>query len=66
MDNVKDPLSDWLDGKLGATITDNSIFFDLPKQFENEYFTDMESLNVSNIHHQLYTLVFGNIHSSLW
>lgn len=44
---LKDPLSDWLDRQYGADVTDNSIFFDLPKHFENEYFTDMEMLNVS-------------------
>ena len=27
-------------------MTDNSIFFDLPKHFENEFFADMELLNV--------------------
>lgn len=44
---LKDPLSDWLDRQYGADVTDNSIFFDLPKHFENEYFTDMDMLNVS-------------------
>lgn len=47
LENVKDPLSEWLDAKLGASISDNSIFFDLPKHYEGEYFTDMERLNVS-------------------
>ncbi|XP_067928508.1 cysteine--tRNA ligase, cytoplasmic-like isoform X2 [Watersipora subatra] len=44
--SIKDPLSDWLDIKLGAEVTDNSIFHDLPKKFESLYFADMKALNI--------------------
>ncbi|XP_074660853.1 cysteine--tRNA ligase, cytoplasmic-like isoform X2 [Tubulanus polymorphus] len=44
--NAKDVMSDWLDGKHGSEVTDNSIFAELPKKFEEEYHEDMESLNV--------------------
>lgn len=42
----KDPLSDWLDAKLGDTVTDNAIFASLPKHWEEEFHKDMDSLNV--------------------
>ncbi|KAF7266872.1 hypothetical protein GWI33_019804 [Rhynchophorus ferrugineus] len=42
----KDPLSDWLDGCYGATVTDNAIFSSLPKHWEEEFHKDMDSLNV--------------------
>ncbi|KAH3890802.1 cysteine--tRNA ligase, cytoplasmic-like isoform X4 [Dreissena polymorpha] len=42
----KDVLSDWLDAHKGSTVTDKSIFARLSSQFEEEYHTDMESLNV--------------------
>lgn len=42
----KDPLSDWLDFKFGATVTDNAIFSALPRYWEEEFHKDMESLNV--------------------
>ncbi|XP_075694186.1 cysteine--tRNA ligase, cytoplasmic isoform X1 [Rhinoderma darwinii] len=41
-----DLLSDWLDTKKGAEVTDNSIFSQLPKYWEGEYHKDMEALNV--------------------
>lgn len=43
----KDPLSDWLDSKFGATVRDNAIFSALPKHWENEFHKDMDALNVS-------------------
>lgn len=43
----KDPLSDWLDKKLGSTVTENSIFESLPRFWENEFHKDMNALNVS-------------------
>lgn len=43
----KDPLSDWLDSKFGATVTDNAIFSLLPRHWEEEFHKDMDSLNVS-------------------
>ncbi|XP_050312975.1 cysteine--tRNA ligase, cytoplasmic isoform X2 [Anthonomus grandis grandis] len=42
----KDPVSDWLDGKFGGTVTDNAIFTSLPKHWEEEFHKDMDSLNV--------------------
>lgn len=45
----KDPLSDWLDRKLGSTITENSIFESVPRHWENEFHKDMNALNVSSI-----------------
>ncbi|PAA88807.1 hypothetical protein BOX15_Mlig001018g1, partial [Macrostomum lignano] len=42
----RDCLCDWLDSKLGSTVTDNAVFEDLPKQFEREYFVDMRALNI--------------------
>lgn len=44
---MRDPLCDLLDRRHGADVTDNAIFFDLPKKFEKEYFIDMKMLNVS-------------------
>ncbi|XP_073514277.1 cysteine--tRNA ligase, cytoplasmic isoform X1 [Phyllobates terribilis] len=41
-----DLLSDWLDTKKGAEVSDNSIFSQLPKYWEGEYHKDMEALNV--------------------
>ena len=47
----KDMLADWLDTLYGSTVTDNSIFTELPQHFEAEYHEDMEALNVS--HHEV-------------
>jgi cysteinyl-tRNA synthetase len=41
-----DPLSDWLDSRLGPNITDKSIFASLTQRFEQEFHCDMEALNV--------------------
>ncbi|XP_069079114.1 cysteine--tRNA ligase, cytoplasmic isoform X1 [Pleurodeles waltl] len=43
---AKDMLSDWLDAKQGSQVTDNSIFSQLPKFWEEEYHKDMDALNV--------------------
>lgn len=45
----KDPLSDWLDSKFGATVKDNAIFAKLPHHWEDEFHKDMDDLNVKNI-----------------
>lgn len=42
----KDALSDWLDGKYGSTVAENSIFETLPRFWENEFHKDMNALNV--------------------
>ena len=39
----KDPLSDWLATKFGATVTDNKIFASLPQHWEQEFHKDMEA-----------------------
>jgi len=41
-----DPLSDLLDKKFGATVTDHHIFSDLPKKWEQEFHDDMALLNI--------------------
>ncbi|XP_077995092.1 cysteine--tRNA ligase, cytoplasmic-like [Glandiceps talaboti] len=46
VEECRDVLADELDRKSGHTITDNSIFSSLPKYWEEEYHTDMTSLNV--------------------
>lgn len=46
INNSKDCLVLLLDKKLGSTVTDNSIFWDLPRFFEADYWNDMDRLNV--------------------
>lgn len=41
-----EPLSDWLDACLGSEIRDKSIFASLSRQFEEDFHSDMEALNV--------------------
>lgn len=48
--NSEDTLSEWQD-KLGlANEYDNSIFFSLPAEWEEEFYKDMDALNVSCIY----------------
>lgn len=47
LEEAKDLLSDWLDSMLGGEVTDNSIFSELPKFWEEEFHRDMDALNVS-------------------
>lgn len=47
LENSKDLLAEWLDKQFGSQVTENSIFFNLPKFWEEEYHKDMEALNVS-------------------
>jgi cysteinyl-tRNA synthetase len=42
-----DVLSTWLDRLKGKSVTDNSIFNDLPRHYENEFHKDMAALNVN-------------------
>lgn len=56
--SAKDPISEWLDNKFGATITDNAIFTLLPRYWENEFHKDMKALNVSHIFFYHLILVF--------
>lgn len=46
---AKDPISEWLDSKYGSTVSDNAIFSELPRYWENEFHKDMKALNVSLI-----------------
>lgn len=43
----KDPLSVWLDLKLGSTVKNNAIFSSLPRYWEEEFHKDMDALNVT-------------------
>ena len=42
----KDVISDWLDSQHGSSVTDNNIFGELPRYWEEEYHKDMAALNV--------------------
>ena len=44
---AKDVLAPWLDKQKGSEVTENSIFSELPKFWEEEFHKDMEALNVS-------------------
>ncbi|KAL8589222.1 hypothetical protein ACOMHN_017024 [Nucella lapillus] len=44
IDVARDVLMGWLDKKYGSGVTDNAIFSDLPRYWEGEFHTDMDSL----------------------
>jgi cysteinyl-tRNA synthetase len=44
--NCRSVLVELLDQQRGALVTDNTIFDALPRHFENDYFDDMDSLNI--------------------
>jgi cysteinyl-tRNA synthetase len=46
LDESKDTLANFLDGKLKHTVTDPKIFRDFAAHWENEFFKDMDALNV--------------------
>jgi len=46
LDAASDVMSDWLDKHHGAEVTDNKIFDDLPKLYEDKFHQDMAALNV--------------------
>ncbi|KXJ68306.1 hypothetical protein RP20_CCG004160 [Aedes albopictus] len=46
LEDSKDPLSDLLDQKEGASVNENSIFETLPRFWEDEFHKDMNALNV--------------------
>jgi cysteinyl-tRNA synthetase len=46
LESAGDALRDWLDAELGHTVTDNSIFVDLPRIFESRFHSDMTALGV--------------------
>jgi cysteinyl-tRNA synthetase len=43
---VRDVMCPWLDGKLGHTVTDQSVFRDFARFWEDEFFRDMDALNI--------------------
>ena len=45
-DACKDVIALWLDNKMGATVTDQRVFRDFAAFWENEYFEDMDLLNI--------------------
>ncbi|TDG42876.1 hypothetical protein AWZ03_010696 [Drosophila navojoa] len=46
LDEAKDPIAEWLDGKQGAHVNDNSVFEALPRFWEDKFHNDMKSLNI--------------------
>ncbi len=44
----RDLISDWLDRSKGAAVTNNEIFSDLPRYWEQKFHEDMDALNVSS------------------
>lgn len=46
MDAFAEPLGNYLDKRLGSTVTDNAIFSTLPRLWENKFHEDMEALKV--------------------
>lgn len=54
LSDARDILCDWLDNRLGSTVTDNSIFASLPRHYEAEYHHDMDALNVRFLLNKLY------------
>ncbi|CAG0912817.1 unnamed protein product [Notodromas monacha] len=46
LEAAADALQDWLDSKLGHTVTDNSIFSSLPAEYEARFNADMKALGV--------------------
>ncbi|XP_045153261.1 cysteine--tRNA ligase, cytoplasmic isoform X2 [Echinops telfairi] len=46
LEEARDLLSEWLDTRLGGEVTDNSIFSELPKFWEEAFHKDMAALNV--------------------
>jgi cysteinyl-tRNA synthetase len=47
--NAKDVLSALLDKEKGKSVSDNSIFFNLPRYYEMQFHKDMSALNVIKI-----------------
>lgn len=44
--NARDVLCDWLDFHKGSTVTENEIFATLPRHWEEEFYKDMQALNI--------------------
>ena len=63
MDAASDVMSDWLDKHHGEEVTDNKIFDDLPKLYEDKFHQDMAALNVCVLFFLLllYTIIFYSI-----
>ena len=45
-DKAKNVFIEYLDKTRGESVTDNLIFTELPRQFEDDYYVDMQALNV--------------------
>ena len=43
---AKDLISDWLDKSKGSEVTQNEIFSDLPRYWEQKFHEDMDALNI--------------------
>ncbi|KAH8261391.1 hypothetical protein KR044_008304 [Drosophila immigrans] len=43
---AKDPIAEWLDGKQGAQVNENSVFEALPRYWEDQFHNDMKALNI--------------------
>ena len=43
---AKDLISDWLDKKRGSEVTQNEIFSELPRYWEQKFHEDMDALNI--------------------
>ncbi|PIA17511.1 hypothetical protein COEREDRAFT_80512 [Coemansia reversa NRRL 1564] len=50
IDSCEDVLAPWLDRQHGADVTDQRIFRDLAAYWENDFFEDMDALNVRRPH----------------
>jgi len=46
LNSMHDPLSDYLDAKLGASVTDHKIFAELTQYWEADFHQDMAALNI--------------------
>lgn len=55
---AQDALANYLDAKLGSSVTDHKIFEALSRKMEKEFMGDMRALNVGNLKHFLMTIFF--------
>lgn len=51
MTSADSVLGEWLDKNQGSTVSENHIFADLPKFYEEEFNKDMDQLNVRIFYH---------------
>ena len=48
IESASDILMTWLDKSKGNSVTDNSIFSQLPRHYESKFHSDIAALNVSH------------------